>query len=57
MPARSHTSIQKRQRELRRADKQRDKAAKRLARKFAVREAKPDVKLPDEGGSREEHPQ
>lgn len=33
MPARSRTSFQKRQKEIQRAEKQRDKAARRLARK------------------------
>ena len=38
MPARSRTSFQKRQKELMRAEKQRDKAARRQARKLAPKE-------------------
>lgn len=38
MPARSRTSFQKRQKELLRAEKQRDKAARRQARKLLPKE-------------------
>lgn len=41
MPTRSRESFQKRQKELQRMEKQRDKAARRLARKSAPKE--PDV--------------
>ena len=44
MPARSRTSFQKRQKELMRAEKQRDKAARRQARKLAPKETgDPDI--------------
>jgi len=47
MPARSRTSFQKRQKELLRAEKQRDKAAKRLARKLEPKED--GIPEPEEG--------
>ena len=43
MPFRSRTSMQKRQKEALRAEKQREKAAKRLARKSARKEGDGDV--------------
>jgi hypothetical protein len=39
MSARSHTSFQKRQKEIARMEKQRDKAAKRAQRKLAAAES------------------
>jgi hypothetical protein len=54
MPGRSHTSFQKRQKELMRAEKRRDKEARRLARKNAPKETG-DVELqPDEQTEPEE---
>jgi len=47
MPGRSRTSFQKRQKELMRAEKRRDKEAKRLARKNAPKETG-DVEFPAE---------
>jgi hypothetical protein len=53
MPARSRTSFQKRQKELMRAEKQRDKAARRQARKLAPKETgEPDVQ-PEAGAETE----
>jgi len=42
MSARSHTSFQKRQKEIVRMEKQRDKAAKRAQRRLAAAESQPD---------------
>lgn len=57
MATRSRTSFQKRQKELQRAEKQRDKAARRLARKLAPKgedgeplEQEPEAASTDEAG-------
>lgn len=52
MPARSRTSFQKRQKEIARMEKQRDKAAKRAQRKLAA--ANPDASDNPENGPEEE---
>jgi hypothetical protein len=49
MPTHSHTSFKKRQKELLRAEKQRDKAAKRLARKLAGRQTQADLDQRSDG--------
>ena len=45
MASRSHTTFKKRQKELARVEKQRDKAAKRLQRRETVRTPEPEVTL------------
>jgi hypothetical protein len=47
MSTRSHTSFQKRQKELHRSEKQREKAAKRLARKLAPKDPNADALEPE----------
>ena len=46
MPFRSRTSVQKRQKELLRAEKQREKTAKRLSRKLAAKDGEPQSDQP-----------
>jgi len=45
MASRSHTTFKKRQKELARVEKQRDKAAKRLQRKDEERTPEPELTL------------
>ena len=45
MPGRSRTTFQKRQKEMARAEKQREKVAKRLQRKEGERVPEPEVTL------------
>ena len=45
MATRSKTTFQKRQKEMARAEKQRDKAARRLQRKEGIRTPEPEVTL------------
>ena len=48
MGARSRTTFKKRQKEIARMEKQRDKAAKRMERRQALKARLPDVSPPDE---------
>ena len=45
MATRSHTTFKKRQKEMARADKQREKAAKRVQRKEGERDPEPELTL------------
>jgi len=59
MPSRSRTTFKKRQKELLRLEKQREKAAKRLARRPGSRETgvvEPDVKQVAGAGARDDNP-
>ena len=56
MPGRSHTSFQKRQKELMRAEKRRDKEARRLARKNAPKETGDVEELQPEAQAEPEEP-
>ena len=55
MASRSHTTFKKRQKELARVEKQRDKAAKRLQRKEGERIPEPEVTLEEAAILRSEH--
>jgi len=48
MGARSRTTFKKRQKEIARMEKQRDKAAKRMERRQALKARLPDVSAPEE---------
>jgi hypothetical protein len=59
MPSRSRTTFKKQQKELLRVEKQREKAAKRLARRPASKETsvlEPDIKQVDGAGARDDNP-
>ena len=55
MASRSHTTFKKRQKELARVEKQRDKAAKRLERKDEERAPEPELTLEEAAILRSEH--
>jgi hypothetical protein len=55
MASRSHTTFKKRQKELARVEKQRDKVAKRLQRKDEERPPEPELTLEEAAILRSEH--
>ncbi|MGD1096422.1 MAG: hypothetical protein ABSB35_31065 [Bryobacteraceae bacterium] len=55
MASRSHTTFKKRQKELARVEKQRDKAAKRAQRKEGETDPEPEITLEEAAILRSEH--
>jgi hypothetical protein len=55
MASRSHTTFKKRQKELARVEKQRDKAAKRLQRKDEPNTSEPELTLEEAAILRSQH--
>jgi hypothetical protein len=55
MASRSHTTFKKRQKELARVEKQRDKAAQRVQRKEGERTPEPEMTLEEAAILRSEH--